>query len=392
MAFTTLKRWASSSSLNLWSQPESPTAEIREPCHLPSEIMLEILSYFPLTRPTTQGSLYNVCLLNSEWYDVAIARLYYQPFISGKNFSLFVRTICPSINAHIRKSDLAGLVHVLDMSRLVHHSNKSTTARILGRVKPNLVWFRAPASSFGLNCFAALNKCIKLEKLDLSLVNDAFSLYSLSSTLKKLPNMKKLVMPRSGLRVEDFDPANMTMPPKLEELVLQGGLTDSFMRRLVGAFRHTSERQLELSVIHCPHLTSYGIYDLLTPLASTLRYLCIANIPKIGTSRSDLYLDKVLRICPVEELSISSDYVSWQLVFEAFQEMWQDDFVVNPAFYYKALVKHSTQRQEDKTQEEAFPLRSFELTSSGSPNLDVSLMLRPRGKFPHTPEHSRTHL
>lgn len=381
MAFNTLKRWASSSSLNLWAQPEQAEVEIREPCHLPNEIMLEILSYLPLTRPATQATLYNVCLLSSEWYDAAIALLYYQPYISGRNFTLFVRTICPSINAHIRKSDLAGLVHVLDMSRLVHHSNKSTTARILGRVKPNLMWFRAPASSFGLNCFAALNKCTKLEKLDLALVNDAFSLYSLASTLRKLLNLKKLVMPRAGLKVEDFDPANMALPTKLEELVLQGGLADSFVRRLVGAFRHMQGRQLELSVVYCPNLTSYGIYDFLTPIATCLRYLRIANIPKIGTSRSETYLDKILRICPVQELSISSDYVSWQLIFEALPEIWQDDFIVNPALYYQALVKHSARRKEDNTPEEPFALRTFELTSSGIPNRDVSLMIRPRGRI-----------
>lgn len=354
--------------------------QTKEPCYLPGELMLEVLSYLSVTKPSTQATLYSVCLVSSDWYDAAIARLYYQPYIHGKNFALFVRTICPSINAHIRKSDLAGLVHVLDMSRLVHHSSKSTTARILGRVKPNLTWFRAPASSFGLNCFAALNKCTKLEKLDLALVNDAFSLYSLSSTLKKLPNIKKLVMPRSGLRVEDFDPANMAIPPKLEEFILQGGLTDSFMRRLVGAFERTPVSPLDLTVVHCPNLTSYGLYDLLVPIASQLRYLCIAYIPKVGTSRSDLYLDKILRFCPIEELSISSDYVSWQMIFEPLVEMWSDEYIVNAAFYYAALVQHSRQRKEEHIPEDPFPLRSLELTSSGSPNVDVALMLRPRGK------------
>jgi hypothetical protein len=42
---------------------------------------------------------------------------------------LFVRTVCPSVLAHIKPSSLSGLVRVLDLSHIVHNSNKATTAR-----------------------------------------------------------------------------------------------------------------------------------------------------------------------------------------------------------------------------------------------------------------------
>lgn len=347
--------------------------------HLPLEIMLEILSYLPITRPSTQATLHSICLLNNAWYQATIARLYYQPYITGRNFDAFVRTICPSINAHIKRSDLAALVHVLDLSRLVHHSSKSTTARLLGRVKPNLTWFRAPASSFGLSSFAALNKCSKLEILDLALVNDAISMRSLADSLKKLPSVRKLVLPRSGLRVDDFNPADMVLPPKLQEITLQGGVTDSFLRRLSRPFQALSE-SLTLSIIHCPHITAGGIGNFLAPLGARLRSLRIANIPLLGTRHSVPYLDGLLTLCPVEELSISSDYVTWLLVFPIESDFWEQDlFLAEPTLYYDAMVKHAAAQKATAGPDWLFPLRALELTSSGSPNVDPSLMIRPKG-------------
>lgn len=115
--------------------------------HLPPEIIIHILSYIP-RRPSSQSTLYSCCLLSRQWYAVAVHRLYHSPCITGKNFKKFVATICPSVNAHVRKSDLADLVRRLDMGSLVHDGSKSLTARLLGRVKVMLEEFVAPQASF----------------------------------------------------------------------------------------------------------------------------------------------------------------------------------------------------------------------------------------------------
>lgn len=44
--------------------------------------------------------------------------------------------------------DLGGFVRRLDLSRLVHHSSNSMTARLIGRVRENLEVFIAPAAGF----------------------------------------------------------------------------------------------------------------------------------------------------------------------------------------------------------------------------------------------------
>ena len=114
---------------------------------LPPEVILHILSHIPY-YPSSQKILYNCCLVSRSWYSAAILRLYHTPRFTGKNYLLLVRTICPSINAHIRKSELANFVRRLDMSRLVHDGSKSLTGRLLGRVKKGLEEFVAPQSSF----------------------------------------------------------------------------------------------------------------------------------------------------------------------------------------------------------------------------------------------------
>jgi len=114
---------------------------------LPPEIIIHILSYIP-RRPSTQSTFYSCCLLSRQWYAAAVHRLYHTPYIRGKNFKQFVTTICPSVNAHVRKSDLAELMRRLDMGNLVHDGSKSLTARLLGRVKPMLEEFVAPQASF----------------------------------------------------------------------------------------------------------------------------------------------------------------------------------------------------------------------------------------------------
>ena len=115
---------------------------------LPLEIIELILSHIPLSY-YSQPTLHACTLVSRAWYSASIARLYEKPIIIGKNYDLFVRSVCPSINANIRKNGLAELVKTLDLSRLVHHGSKSLTARLLGRVKAGIEVFTAPQASFG---------------------------------------------------------------------------------------------------------------------------------------------------------------------------------------------------------------------------------------------------
>ena len=115
---------------------------------LPLEVIDNILSFVPRV-PASQPTLHACTLISRAWYSAAIGRLYEVPTITGRNYDMFTKSICPSINAHIRKNGLAELVRVLDLSVLVHHGSKSLTARLLGRVKAGLVELVAPQASFG---------------------------------------------------------------------------------------------------------------------------------------------------------------------------------------------------------------------------------------------------
>lgn len=90
-----------------------PSASGREVL-LPSEIISQILSYIP-RRENTQSTFWACCLVSRAWYSASITLLYDRPYLNGGNFEEFVRTVCPSKNAHIRQSTLAVLVRKLDM-------------------------------------------------------------------------------------------------------------------------------------------------------------------------------------------------------------------------------------------------------------------------------------
>ena len=115
---------------------------------LPLEILNDIISHIP-RHHTSQPTLYTCTLISRVWYHASIARLYENPRITGPNYDSFVKAVCPSINANIRKNGLAELVKRLDLGALVHHGSRSLTARLLGRVKNNLEEFVAPQASFG---------------------------------------------------------------------------------------------------------------------------------------------------------------------------------------------------------------------------------------------------
>lgn len=114
--------------------------------NLPPEILEQVFS--KITGPS-QRTFNAAALVSRVWYSTAIKHLYKSPILTGKHFDLFVRSVCPSINAHVRYNGLADLIRRLDLSLLVHNGSRSLTARLLGRVKQNLEEFIAPQASFG---------------------------------------------------------------------------------------------------------------------------------------------------------------------------------------------------------------------------------------------------
>lgn len=124
---------------------------------LPAEILMQIFSiissreslHLALHRDS-QSTLHSCVLVSRLWYNLALEYLYGNPILTsnGSTFHSFVNTICPSVNAHVKKSECANMVRNLDMSRLVHEGSKSLTARLLSRCKTRLEEFTAPQASF----------------------------------------------------------------------------------------------------------------------------------------------------------------------------------------------------------------------------------------------------
>ncbi|MCJ1390981.1 hypothetical protein MMC18_003842 [Xylographa bjoerkii] len=184
---------ASSSSAS--PTPVGPSSFLFAP-PLPMELCLSIVVYIVRGHPRYQSSLFALCLVSHIWYDAAITDLYYAPVLAGRNYQLFVRTLCPSINLHIRRSPVAPLVKILDLSKLVHEGSKSVTGRLLGRVKETLEAFIAPQTSFSVNALPALSKCTLLRQLDLSLISASLPVLDLLRTLSSLNSLDFLALPR----------------------------------------------------------------------------------------------------------------------------------------------------------------------------------------------------
>lgn len=125
---------------------------------LPAEILIQIFSIISSRESShsalhrdSQSTLHSCVLVSRLWYNLALEYLYRNPILTskGSTFQSFVSTICPSVNAHVKKSGCANMVRNLDLSQLVHESSKNLTARILSRCKTRLEEFTAPQASFG---------------------------------------------------------------------------------------------------------------------------------------------------------------------------------------------------------------------------------------------------
>ena len=280
----------------------------------------------PTQSPPHQTNLANFCLLNRQWYRVAVTRLYARPWLYGTNYDLFVRTVCPGTTfgpvRRVQNRDLAEFVKELDLQLLVHQGSKSVTARLIGRTKTNLKIFRAPRSVFGVNCLAALSKCTQLRVLDLSAINSLVSYWDFARTLEKLPQLESLDAPRittnngpehlhtimstrvpwpttlSRLRLSSMYPSNDLawivqgpppwvnpgLPNTLTVLVIQNG---QFDRTILAKMLENAGPQLRDLTL--TNLTKVGIFNDVLGYAQNLERLCISTnlinslFPTFGT-------------------------------------------------------------------------------------------------------------
>jgi len=277
-----------------------PTREIP----LPPEILSQILIYVSRS-PEPQPAIHSCALTSRLWYAVAIPYLYARPSITGSNFSSFISTICPSKNARIRHSPLAPLVIRLDMSRLVHNSSRSLTARLLGRLKPNLEEFVAPQASFAINSFAALSKCTKLRELDLSLISASISNKQLFQTLAPLEKLETLFFPRTSTGLTNRQEEEYKWPPRLEALHLAGGIDNYF---LLHQLVNCPTSLARLSVQHCSQVSAPALLETLSKIGPQLQHFTIRH----GMSKLQIgVLDTLLLLCPnLVALRIDADYIS----------------------------------------------------------------------------------
>lgn len=138
-------------SENLSSITTTPT---NKPIFIPTEIILQIVSRLDrsLHGHERQQTLYNICLVSHQWYSAALSFLYSRPRLEkGNAYRKFTDVLCPPAGMPKTSSmskDLGVFVRKLDLSRLVHHSSNSMTARLIGRVRENLEVFIAPAAGF----------------------------------------------------------------------------------------------------------------------------------------------------------------------------------------------------------------------------------------------------
>ena len=143
-------------SLSSTTATTTTTTRPSEPIFIPTEIVLQIVSQLDQTLRghERQQTLYNICLVSHQWYSAALSFLYSRPRLEkGNAYRKFTDVLCPpaglpKTTGAMNSKDLGALVRRLDLSRLVHHSSNSMTARLIGRVKENLELFIAPAAGF----------------------------------------------------------------------------------------------------------------------------------------------------------------------------------------------------------------------------------------------------
>ena len=159
----------------------------------------------------------------------------------------------------------------------MHDGSKSLTARLLGRLKGNLIEFTGPQASFSINSFAALSKCTQLTFLNLSLMSASVPTKLLFQTLQSLTHLEILFFPRTSIQDHQLDKDGHIWPSVLKTLHFAGGMLpfsepaswhvltwqigidDFFLRVNVHNFPKTLER---LSIQLCPQVYARWVVQL----------------------------------------------------------------------------------------------------------------------------------
>lgn len=234
---------------------------------LPLEIIQQILHY---VSSTDQKTFHSASLISRSWNRATTERLYERPILIGKNFDAFVQSVCPSINAHVRQNGLADLVRRLDMSGLVHSGSKSLTARLLGRMKHNLVHLIAPQASFGISSLAAISKCNRMQYLDLGFVSEAIPLSDLLRSISKLDKLQVLHLPRASTSTMVDRAAFCDIwPPNLKVLHANGG----FNEQNEGRLNNLPSSVTHLWIENCPRPTRKLVQSFFTAKGAQFTFL-----------------------------------------------------------------------------------------------------------------------
>jgi hypothetical protein len=218
---------------------------------------------------------------------------------------------------------------------------------LLGRVKPSMEVFIAPQASFAVNCWAALSKCTHLRVLDLSLVSEAISFQSLNQTIRQLPDLRELYLPRCNSSYVAKDTSmNVRWPPILEHLSLSGSVSGQFLWDMLRSPDNFPPTLASLSILHCPGLDHVGIRGLLTNLAPALTTVELRDLPAVKHGRFNGVLDWLPSL---RNFSVALDYIDCRFGHQP--DDWNSDRWA-----------------------EAKPLQSLTLVSSGQTSIDPNRM------------------
>jgi hypothetical protein len=186
-----------------------------------------------------------------------------------------------------------------------------------------------------------------LKVLDLSLISEAISYQSLNQTLKQLPELQRLYMPRCSTRYDDTagDVAlskRVIWPPRLQHLSLSGSVRGKYLWEMLQQPDTLPPTLHSMNMLHCPGLEAHEISPLLKNLAATLTTVELRDLPAVKQGRFNNILNWLPRL---ERLVIATDYIDQNF-------------------------GHQPENWESGRWEEAKPLQALTLVTSGTHNGD----------------------
>lgn len=286
---------------------------------LPIEIIMKILEYTKNPYSTNHLILCRAIYFNFLW------KIYEYPVLTSNNLLTFLDVISGDNAAFIKgidenpnfqpknlklllKRKFQFMVKSLNLSNVVQSGKNSYMSKLLRRTSGSLEIFVSSQSSFGAAPLVSIKSCLKLKILDLRLVSESVNLSELFKSIECLPELEQLCFPRSSVTCDEFD---FKWPKNLWYLRLQGGITDIFAQNV--RFPNTITN---LEFAHCPHLTKFGLENILLNIGINLNRLTITYpMPKIG----DKGADKSFWYCPnLKSIFVDIAYISWELFSEEF--------------------------------------------------------------------------